>query len=434
MAESIKKILIVGKGAREHSLGWKLNRTGSVKKLYFTEGNAGTAGIGQNIDIAPEDIDRTLNFAVDNKIDLTIASSDRPLAAGIVNAFEETGLKIFGATKEAAKLEWSKAWAVHFMERHNIPHPETWICYSSDEALKLLQSKTLPTDVVIKPDGLTDGKGVEIALGMGYENLAAEKMVIERLTGGKFGVASRPTLIQERLIGKEASIFILTDGENFVPMVSAADHKTLNFMSGSPMTGGMGGFSPALEGEREPGFMEEFNKQIIEPIIKPTIEGMREEGYPYKGVLYVGLMLTKEGPKVLEYNARFGDPETQLQMRLLDSNLLTPLLACITGGLNESQIKFHRRNFSAGVVLATEGYPENPVGGDIIYGLDNIKDRNIVVFHAGTKMDNEDILTTGGRALMVTAIDKSLGMARQRLKRIISEGGIHFRGMQYRKD
>src|SRR3989344_1824552 len=241
MAESIKKILIVGKGAREHSLGWKLNRTGSVKKLYFTEGNAGTAGIGQNIDIAPEDIDRTLNFAVDNKIDLTIASSDRPLAAGIVNAFEETGLKIFGATKEAAKLEWSKAWAVHFMERHNIPHPYTKIFYSTSEALQFLESpEGHSRDWVIKPDGLTDGKGVTIP----KDHKMAEREIISRLTAGKYGVASKPTLIQEKLKGLELSIFAFSDGENVVPLTSVSDHKQITGDPLSPMTGGMGGFSP----------------------------------------------------------------------------------------------------------------------------------------------------------------------------------------------
>ena len=356
------------------------------------------------------------------------------MAAGIVDAFGAEGLKIFGPTKEAARLEWSKAWAVGFMERHNIPHPKTWIFDSTDEALRLLRSRSLPTDVVIKPDGLTDGKGVEIALGYGYENKAAEKMVIERLTGGKFGVASMPTLIQERLSGKEASVFVLSDGENFVPMLSAADHKTLNFMSGSPMTGGMGGFAPALAGEREEGFDKYFQEFFVEPIIKPTIDGIRKEGYPYKGLLYVGIMLTSDGPKVLEYNARFGDPETQLQMRLLSSDLLRPLIACVEGNLNDNLVRFHKSNFAAGVVLATEGYPENPVGGDIIFGLNNIYDPNVVVFHAGTKRQNGYILTTGGRALMLTSVDRSIERAQIRLRKSIGEEKVHFRGMQYRKD
>ena len=432
--ERSKKILIVGKGGREHALGWRINQTGSIKDLYFTQGNAGTESIGKNIDIDPEDTAKLVRFAKDEKIDLTIASSDRPVAQGIVNAFQEENLRIFGPTREAAKLEWSKAWAVGFMERYNIPHPKTWICDSTDEALHLLRSRSLPTDVVIKPDGLTDGKGVEIALGYGYENKAAERMVIERLTGGKFGVASIPTLIQERLNGKEASVFVLTDGKNFVPILSAADHKTLNFMSGSPMTGGMGGFAPALKGEREEGFDKQFRELFIKPIIEPTIKGMEAEGYPYKGVLYIGIMLTDEGPKVLEYNARFGDPETELQMRLLTADLLRPLIACVRGNLTDNLVRFHKSNFAAGVILATEGYPENPVGGDIIFGLNTIYDPHIVVFHAGTKRQDGRIVTTGGRALMLTSVDKNVERAQMRLRKSIGEEKIHFRGMQYRKD
>lgn len=416
--ERAKKILIIGKGGREHALGWKLNRTGSVKKLYFTEGNAGTAGIGQNIDIVPEDIDRTLNFAVDNKIDLTIASSDRPLAAGIVNAFLETGLKIFGATKEAAKLEWSKAWAVHFMRRHNIPHPYTKIFYSTSEALQFLESpEGHSKDWVIKPDGLTDGKGVTIS----KDHEMTEREIISRLTGGKYGLASRPTLIQEKLEGVEVSIFAFSDGENIVPLTSVSDYKQITEDPLSSMTGGMGGFSPV------------YLETSMTDMLQDVVTGMKEEDIPYKGMLYAGIMLDTFGFNVLEFNARFGDPEAQILMRRITSDLLKPMLACIKGGLSGDMV-VHGRNHVAGVVLATEGYPDNPIAGDKIYGLDNIKDRNIVVFHAGTRKSNGDILTTGGRALMITSADTNMERAQMRIRKSIGEDGIHFRGMQYRKD
>jgi phosphoribosylamine---glycine ligase len=365
--------------------------------------------------LAPTDVDGLLRFAKDEKIDFTIASSDRPLALGVVDAFQEENLKIFGPTKAAARLEWSKIWAAEFMKRH-IPEylPKTMACANVEEGLLALNSDNCPEKVVLKKDGLDDGKGVTIPAN----RTEAERAIRSQTT---------PFTIQEFLEGREVSFFGISDGINIVPLISAADHKQITEDPFSPMTGGMGGFAPAINDQ-------ETIEEIMEKIMKPVIRGMNGEGHPFVGALFGGLILTQNGIRVLEFNSRFGDPETQLQMRLFNSDLLLLLKNCVRGTLDEAHVQFHKTTVAAGVVLATEGYPENPIGGDVIYGLDKIRDPNVVVFHAGTKRNNGDILTTGGRAVMVTAVDKNLERARTRIRRVIGEEGIHFRGMQYRKD
>lgn len=419
--ENIKKILIVGKGGREHVLGWRIKKADKKRKLFFATGNAGTEKIGKNIDIDPEDVYGCLQFAKDNEIDLTIVGPEGPLALGIVDEFEKENQPIFGPTKMAAMLEIRKSWAIQFMDRHHIPHPATKIFYSTAEALSYLQSKDHPTDMVVKPDGLTGGHGVEVCLGYGYENLSAEKAVIKNLTALKYGVASRPTLIQEKLTGKEISVFAFSDGENILPFLTARDFKQLNLLD-SRMTGGMGGYAPA-----------EFDEKFLELILKPAILGMKAEGYPFKGMLYAGLMLTDDGPKVLEFNTRFGDPETQLQMRLLKSDPIEPILACINGNLDEISLEF-RSDWAVGFVLATEGYPEKPIVGDEIFGLNKNLGSRVIAFHGATSLDEGKYKTAGGRPIMVTAIGRSPQSARLNLLEVIGKNGIHFRGMQFRRD
>ncbi len=411
-----KKVLIVGSGGREHALGWKLGKSG---RLYFAPGNAGTAEIGENIPIPAEDIAGLSELADKLRLDLTVVGPEAPLAMGIVDEFQARGLPIFGPTAAAAKLESSKAWAAGFMARHGIAHPRSWVFLDEQEAIRFV--RRFPWGkMVVKADGLAAGKGVILPDGLEE----AEAAVREMLSGRSFGGAGRTIVIQERLTGPELSVLAFCDGKSAVPLLPARDYKRIGDGDRGPNTGGMGAYAPVADIDI---------REIHRTILQPTVEGMRKEGYPYKGVLYAGLMLTAQGPKVLEYNARFGDPETQPLMLLLKSDLAPILLACMNGTLEPEMVRF-RPGASVCVVLACAGYPGPCAKGVLIEGLDTVRDPNIRMFHAGTLLNDRGVVTSAGRVLGVTAYGETIEAAIRRAYGVIGSGGVRFEGMQYRRD
>lgn len=419
------KILIIGSGGREHALGWKLaqsaGRRPKVKKIYFAPGNAGTNQIGENINIDCEDIDKLLNFALKNKIDLTVVGPEAPLALGIVDLFEKNNLKIFGPTKKAAQLESSKAWAIKFMEKYNIPHPRSFIFEDAKKAINFLES--YQGEVVVKADGLAQGKGVLVPKDKKEAKEAVKKNMIEK----EFGEAGNKIVIQEKLVGQEVSITAFADGKTVTLMLPAQDHKRVFDNDKGLNTGGMGAYAPV------PFVSKKLLKQIEKNILQKTIDGMRKEGVPYKGVLYAGLMINKNEPKVLEFNVRFGDPEAQPIMVLMKSDLLPILFSCLRGNLKKQRVTF-RRGSAVCVVLASAGYPGKYKKGEIIYGLDKIGNSHSQIFHAGTATKNGQIITNGGRVLGVTAYGQNIKKAIKRVYEIIGKKVVYFKNMHYRKD
>lgn len=399
-----KRVLIVGNGGREDAIKWKLEQSLQVDQV-------------QNVQYTT--VDSALNSARQNNASFVIVGPENPLAQGVVDRFNEEKIPIFGPTKEAARLEWDKAWADEFMGRHNIPHPKSRSFSNIEEALRYVQDQETE-NIVIKASGLASGKGV--ILPRSQEEV---KLALLEIFQGKYGKQDT-VIIQERLVGREVSVICLTDGVNIVPLLPAQDHKRLKDNDQGLNTGGMGAFAPApLEAEQQ--------KQIMDTIVNPTINGLRKEGITYIGALYFGLMKTRDGPKVLEYNCRFGDPETQPQMMLFSADLYPALKACINGNLTPDLISF-RQGTSICVVLASKGYPQNPVVGREIKGLDTVTDPNVVVFHSATETKDGKIFTTGGRVLGITAYGRNLEEARQRAYSQIGDQGIHFEGMQYRTD
>ncbi|MCX6792259.1 MAG: phosphoribosylamine--glycine ligase [Candidatus Gottesmanbacteria bacterium] len=417
-----ERILVVGGGGREHAIGWKLAHETVGRKLYFAPGNGGTCVIGTNIDVGVTDVSGLVQFASDKRIDLTVVGPEAPLESGIVDTFAEEHLPIFGPTRSAAMLETDKAFAVRFMEAHGIPHPDSVTFTDFDKAKTYMFRKGV-RHIVIKAAGLAGGKGVFLP----DDEPEAIKILGGLMTHHTLGTAGERVIIQERLTGPEISMLAFSDGTRVIPLLPAQDHKRLNDGDEGPMTGGVGAVADV------PFVTHEMIDQMYRTILQPTVDGMREEGHPYTGILYAGLMMTKEGPKVLEYNARFGDPETQPLMMLMNTQLAPVLLSCIEGTLTESQVGFTRGK-AACVVLASEGYPESPVLGREIFGLDTVNDPHITVFHAGTMVDDGKLLTHGGRVLGVTAWGKTLSDALAHAYGAIGEKGIHFDGMQYRKD
>lgn len=417
-----REILIVGGGGREHALGWKLAQEEGVGKLFFAPGNAGTKELGENIPIPVEDIEGLAAWAGEHKPDISLVGPEFPLSAGIVDAFDARGLSMFGPTKAAAKLESSKSWANTFMMRHNIPCPQSRVFTDSDEALSFVRNN--PWDgVVIKADGLAAGKGVIVA----DTTRQAEAAVCAMMVEGVFGEAGRTILVQERLFGPEVSALAFCDGRRAIPLILAKDHKRIYDGNRGPNTGGMGAYAPVPLADIS------LFEQIHKTILQRTVDGMRKEGYPYKGVLFAGLMLTEKGPKALEYNVRFGDPETQPLMMLLESDLAPILMASIEGTLDASLVRF-RDGAAVCVVLASKGYPESSEKGILIQGLDASLDSNVSVFHSGTIRMNNGVVTHGGRVLGVTAYGETLQIALNRAYGMIGPKGIYFSGMQYRSD
>jgi len=416
------RILVIGSGGREHALVWKISQSPRLNKLFCAPGNAGTMGIAKNVEIGDSDIKGLADFATQEKIDLTVVGPELPLTLGIVDEFEERGLEIFGPRKSTAELEGSKVFAKQFMERNKIPTAMSRIAESPEEAKEILNTGEFLYPLVIKADGLAAGKGAIIC-----EDLDKAKEVVNLImVKKKFGKAGRKVLVEEFLRGEEMSFIVLSDGNNVVPLVTTMDHKAAFEGDKGPNTGGMGAISPS------PYIDDELFSEITESIVLPTVTRMFEEGRKYKGVLYVGLMLTEEGPKVLEYNCRFGDPETQPQMLRMESDLVDVLLSIVREEVSEQEIKWSPKA-SACVILASGGYPLEYEKGKRIEGLEETsKIPGITLFHAGTKYQEETYYTNGGRVLGVCASEESLSETLDRIYKAIP--GISFDGMFYRRD
>ncbi len=415
------RVLIIGSGAREHALAWKISQSLHVKKVYVAPGNAGTSliEIGRNIPADLRDIDSLIKVALDLKIDLVIVGPEAPLAMGIVDQFQRQGIPIFGPTQNAARIETSKVFAKHLMQKYSIPCARGTAFSNYSDAMKYILDHPLP--VVIKADGLAAGKGVTVAFTK-EEAIAALTNIMKKKI---FGDAGDSVVIEEWLAGREVSFLAFSDGKTVVPMVPACDYKRAFDNDEGPNTGGMGSYSP-------PGFFDsKLMNQTVETILKPAIEAMDKEGSPYKGVLYAGLMVTADGPKVLEFNARFGDPETQVILPRLKTDLVDILLAVLNAELDRLTIEWSP-DACVGVVMASQGYPGNYKTGFPISGLDGV-DRNILVFHAGTRFGEDGkIYTAGGRVLTVTATGKTISDARDKVYQNLPR--ITFEGCYYRKD
>lgn len=412
------KILVVGGGGREHAICWKLSKEANVDKIYCAPGNAGILNVAQCIDIQDSDIENLLKFAKENKIDLTIVGPEIPLVAGIVDKFEKEGLKIFGPNKKCAQLEGSKSFSKDFMIRHNLPTAKYKEYTDLDEAISEIDSFGYP--VVIKADGLAAGKGVVIP-----ENREdAITTLKEMMSDKKFGNAGDKIVVEEFLTGIETSILAFVDNDTIVPMVSSKDHKKVFEGETGLNTGGMGTFSPSEI------YTEKLAKEVQEKILDKTLEGFKKDNLNYKGILFVGLMITEDGPKILEYNVRFGDPETQSVLFRLDTDLNKIISEILNNNLKNIEINYSKEEAIC-VMLTSGGYPENYEKGKVISGLENL-DSDIVVFHSGTKFDNENIVTNGGRVIGITAKGKTVKEAAQKVYENIKK--INFEKMHYRKD
>ncbi len=410
-------VLIVGNGGREHALAWKLKQSPKVKNIFVAPGNAGTAKIAQNINA--QTTAEILDWVKNNPIDLVIIGPDNYLAEGIVDELQKLKVPAFGPTKVAAEIEWSKVFAKQLMREEGIPTANYEVFTNIEEAKTYVSNQTLP--VVIKANGLALGKGVIIV----YTLIEAEQ-ALEQIMGNRvFGEAGNEVVIEEYLEGQEISLHVFCDGENFSLFSTAQDHKRIFEGDQGPNTGGMGTIVPV------PGVTPEQIKEIEDLIVMPTIKALNKRGRPFKGVLYPGVMLTKTGPKVIEFNARFGDPETQSYLRLLGTDLVDIILACINGTLDKQPISWSTKSACC-IVAASGGYPGDYEKGKIITGLDGIKDKEIQIFQAGTKLTGDKIVTNGGRVFGVTATGPNLKEALAKAYQAL--GLISFEGMQYRKD
>lgn len=416
------KILIIGSGGREHALGWKVKQSPLVKKIFFAPGNGGTVAIGKNIDIKVHEIDKLLAFAIERKIDFTIVGPEEPLSLGIVDLFENKKQRIFGPTKLAARLESSKAWSSNFMKKYAIPQPTFYIFKNFSKAISFFE-KYDPSQFVIKASGLAMGKGVLLPKTKKEAQEAIRHMMVDK----EFGNAGSEIVIQEKLIGQEVSVIALSDGTTVIPFLPAQDYKRVFNNDEGPNTGGMGAYAPT------PFITKELMEEIQKTILVPTIKGMKSEGCLYKGILYAGLMITKDGPKVLEFNVRFGDPETQPLMALLKSDILPLLLAGATGTLENKKMRFHHKT-AVCVVLASNGYPGTYEKGQIIHGLGKKYGRKINIFHAGTAIKEGKIFTNGGRVLGITAWGGNFKRSVKNVYSAIGKKGIFFKKMYYRSD
>ncbi len=416
------KILIVGGGGREHALAWKAAQSSKVEMVYVAPGNAGTANEDKvtNIEISSDDINALKTFAKKEEIELTIVGPEAPLVDGIVDDFQESGLRCFGPTKAAAELEGSKSFCKNFLKKFQIPTAEYEVFTEENLAIDYVKSKKMP--IVIKADGLAAGKGVVIASSQDE----AIKTIKEMLSGNKFGDAGHRIVIEEFLEGEEVSYIVISDGKNVLPLATSQDHKARDDGDTGPNTGGMGAYSPA------PIANSAIQQRILEEVILPTIKGMESEGRTYTGFLYAGLMVTNDGNlKVLEFNCRFGDPETQPIMMRLKSDLVSMCLASFDNTLTKCNIDWDSRS-AVGVVSASDGYPASASKGDIIEGLNSIFPEYIKIFHAGTSMADGNIVTAGGRVLCATALGDTVSQAKQKAYDAINE--INYDGMFFRND
>ncbi|MBB6240966.1 MULTISPECIES: phosphoribosylamine--glycine ligase [unclassified Rhodanobacter] len=417
------KVLVIGNGGREHALAWKLKQSPRVSEVIVAPGNAGTAhehGV-RNVDVAASDIDGLLKLARSEKVGLTVVGPEVPLVAGVVDRFRDAGLRIFGPRAIAAQLEGSKAFAKDFLLRHNIPTSRYAVFTDLNPALAYVRQHGAP--IVIKADGLAAGKGVVVALTLADAELALHDM----LGAHSFGDASARVVIEEFLDGEEASYIVMSDGSHALPMASSQDHKRRDDNDLGPNTGGMGAYSPA------PVVTPEIEQRILREVIEPTLHGMASEGAPFIGFLYAGLMIDKSGaPKVIEFNVRFGDPETQPIMLRLKSDLVELIDAALDGRLETIKARWDIRP-AIGVVMAAGGYPGQVRSGALIEGLDAPTQADVKVFHAGTKSNAEGrAVTAGGRVLTVCALGSDIAAARERAYTAVDE--IHYDGAFYRRD
>jgi phosphoribosylamine--glycine ligase len=413
-------VLLIGSGGREHAIAWKLAQSKDLAKLYTVPGNPGTAQCGQNIPIGVNDTDELLKFARQNKVGLVVVGPEDPLAAGLVDAFESAGIKAFGPSAKAAQLEADKAFAKQLMRSSSVSTAEGRTFDRFSDAKAYIATRDEP--VVVKAAGLAMGKGVFVCDDPADGILAAEKIMCDK----QFGPAGDRIIVEDKLLGEEASILAFVDGRNIYIMESSQDHKPIGDGDTGPNTGGMGAYSPA------PVVTDDLMDQITREILVPTVDGMNRSGAPYKGVLYAGLMITAGGPRVLEFNVRFGDPETQPILMRLKSDLLEVVLAVCDGTLDQVKLKWDSRP-AVCVVMASGGYPGDYQKGKKITGLQEVRQlENVMVFHAGTKKQNGDIVTNGGRVLGVTALGRTIADAKTRAYQAVDK--IQFEGAYYRRD
>jgi phosphoribosylamine--glycine ligase len=412
------KVLVVGGGGREHALVWKLSQSPQVEEVYCAPGNGGISRLARCLAIAADDLEGLARFARDEKIDLTVVGPELPLTRGIVDLFHKEGLRIFGATTGAARLEGSKAFAKDLMRQYHIPSARYRVFDKRDEAAAYIQQEGAP--IVVKADGLAAGKGVIVA-GTQQEAIAAlDQIMIERA----FGEAGDRVVIEERLIGEEASFIAFSDGEYVLPMASSQDHKPIYDHDQGPNTGGMGAYSPA------PVVTPELHRRIMEEIMIPTVKALAAEGHPYQGVLYAGLMINEGEPKVLEFNCRLGDPETQPIFMRMGGDLIPVMEACIEGDLAGAELSWDPRT-AVCVVMTSQGYPGSYEKGKHIHGLEQVEAmEGVYCFHAGTRVEDDHYLTAGGRVLGITGLGKGIKEAMDVTYRAVAEitwDGVHFR-------
>jgi len=413
------KLLVIGSGGREHAIAWKLAQSPRVQKIFVAPGNGGTAREPGLENVALSKTDELIEFARAEGIQLTVVGPEAPLAQGVVDAFRDAGLRIFGPTRAAAQLESSKDFAKRFMVRHGIPTARHATFERASDAMAYVADQGAP--IVVKADGLAAGKGVVVAGSVAEANEAIDAMLLTN----RLGEAGARVVIEECLEGEEASFIVICDGRHALPLATSQDHKRLRDGDEGPNTGGMGAYSPA------PVVTPKLHARVMREIIQPTIQGMARDGLPYVGFLYAGLMIDREGrPLTLEFNCRLGDPEAQPILMRLKSDLLALVESALDGKLEHATAEWDRRS-ALGVVLAARGYPEQPVAGDRIEGLPAARE-DCRVFHAGSRLDGSQLVTSGGRVLCVTALGDSLRVARQRA--YAAAEGIRFEGMQYRHD
>ena len=416
------RILLIGGGGREHALAWKLVQSPKVEKLYAAPGNPGMALLPncECINLNVDDLEGVADYAEEKSIDLTVVGPEAPLVAGLADVFKRRGLPVFGPSKAAAQLEGSKAFSKELMAKYNIPTAFFKICEDIETAKAYVEEKGAP--IVVKADGLAAGKGVVVAM----TKAEALEAIDEMMGDHKFGAAGARLVLEEYMEGEEASLLAFTDGKTVVPMIAAQDHKRVFDGDEGPNTGGMGTYAPA------PVMTDILRLKATELILKPVVEAMAKEGTPYQGCLYAGLMIKGDSVKVVEFNCRFGDPETQVVLPLLDGDLAEIMLACATGTLDKAEVAWHDKA-AVCVVMASGGYPESYEKGKEITGLAAAEeDKDVVVFHAGTKEVDGKIVTSGGRVLGVTAVDSSIKAARDRAYAAVEK--IAFEKNFYRKD
>ena len=420
MEENNMRVLVIGGGGREHALAWKIAQSPLVKKVYCAPGNAGTRSVAENVNISADRIDDLMQFALTNGVGLTVVGPEQPLVAGIVDQFEKNGLRVFGPSARAAEIEGSKVFCKNLMKKYGIPTADYYSFDSVEDAVKIFSTETGP--VVVKASGLAAGKGVIICNSSKEARAAVESIMQDKA----FGDAGNEVVVEEFLEGQEVSLLAFTDGKTVLPLDSAQDHKAAFDGDAGPNTGGMGAYSPA------PVFTDDLKREVMDEIMIPTVHAMAREGRVYKGILYAGLMLTSSGPRVLEFNARFGDPETQPILMRMQSDIVPLFEACIDSTLGKCSLEWKKES-TVCVVMAAKGYPASYEKGKEIRGLEAAgEQKDVVVFHAGTRAEGDRVLTSGGRVLGVTALGTDTGAAIESAYSAV--GKIEWDGIHYRKD